>query len=299
MKQYVKFHSNALTEKVRKLPASTEFADVCRKYLADEGMGLYWIDRASDEYRYAHELALMFTENFGESGNFYVSESDMILTKYDKRDYEVAEAFCLNFIHMVYVDDNVDYTECCNSPKWHISNGVEPDAKYLCLSKTSWGKRDYATSDYGGMLFSENVVKKVIEGGLANYDEFHEVNSEKGDFVCYYLCPKNRYRGFAKDNQMTLVDRCENCGKERYNPTEEPYFISRENILKLKAFNITEECIGPVIENYSSKMMDSFSYYNGSRQMVIEPMYIVNKECYNFLKKNYSRMQFIPIFRLA
>ena len=75
---------------------------------------------------------------------------------------------------------------------------------------------------------------------------------------------------------MKLLDSCKNCGKECYESKGEPYFISQNTLQQLKGLNQTKEMTGGVLE----------------------PWYIVNKETYKLLHKQYPRMQFIPIFQL-
>ncbi|SFQ49568.1 hypothetical protein SAMN02910358_02461 [Lachnospiraceae bacterium XBB1006] len=221
----------------------------------------------------------------------------LIDTTYDKEDYEKAVAYEIRFKEIVYTDEWEPYVECCENSTWKYTSGQVQEPRNLILTKSEWGKRNYASIDCGGYAVSREVRDKLIQEGLAEEADFTAIPNKKGDEICFHITPVHSFEGFAEDNEAVLVDQCSSCGLKRYNPIDEPYILKDETARKLQGLNCTKEHFGPIIEDYEKKILERL----GNGQNVVGglgsfPMYIVNKEVYVFLKKDYPRMHFVPIF---
>jgi len=285
MIQYGKFSINCTSKDKEERNIYLMFRRKMKKYLLNGEMELYRIPVIGEDYDFAHNMALKYGQQTEEEllsydlPEFSISESEMLETDYSKKDFDIAAAYLVNFWYFAYTygdrctDDYIG--NCCENPQWEENEPCMIQNKIYQIPSSEFSKKKYAQLMLGYAVGKE-VRELLIENQLAVEEDFEVVTNKKGSTVCYQLKPKNIVTGFAKDNQMKLLDYCKNCGKECYESKGEPYFISQNTLQQLKGLNQTKEMTGGVLE----------------------PWYIVNKEVYTLLHKHYPRMQFIPIFQL-
>ena len=249
----------------------------------------YRIEITKPEYQYAHEIAnryKMSEQEFEEYmektevGTYIpgisVFESPFIRVKYEKKDYEKAVAYKINFLQGGYFymeDERRDYiAPCCKEPSWKYFSCFAQAKKLVLTSEVE--KKAYARLPVGYGI-SKEIKALLLEHG-ANEKDFTEIRNKQGKLVCYQLTPQNIIKGFSEDNGISVEDECKHCGQKRYGDKEKtkPYYISESTLKQLTVLNRTEEM----------------------REFELEPWYIVNKETYLLLKKHYKRIQFEPIF---
>lgn len=271
-----------------------------KKYTTDKEKVMYWIAEGTEEYEYAHELALNHTWDFDsdleieDNPGLYINESDVFITKYSKEDYKKAKAYLVNFWYFVYGYEDIPIHEslgdCCDSPSWKYVTGFKQNTHYR-IPPSEFKNKKYAKL-LPGYAVSEEVVDLLVDNGYATKEDFLEVYNKKRDkVVAYQIMPKHEITGFAEDNNMKLVDTCACCGLKRYQGVELPYCISEDTLQKMKGLNVTTEVKGPVIEE--SDMLDPEPEKLGT---FVEPWIIVDKKVYELLYAHYPRMQFIPVF---
>lgn len=282
MKVYARF-SLWFTEPVNEKDEKRyqEFKDNLKKYKTEYLIDFYRVPIASSEYQYAHEMAEKYPLQEDEEGEWlpgvYISESTLYEIDYDKKDYDKAVAYLVNFWYLSYLyeDESSDeYTApCCDNPSWR-GEICEIQNRPLIMPAKEFRKRQYAQLMHGYGV-SEEVRGLLLENG-AKEEDFTEIKNKQGKLVFYQLTPQNVIKGFIGDNEIPVEDECKNCGQKRYGYKEEtkPYYISESTLKQLKALNRTEEMRG----------------------LELEPWYLVNKETYLLLKKHYKRIQFEPIF---
>lgn len=273
-----------------------EFKKICANYCVDEDMQLYYIPMGSSEYEFAHDLALQYPfdgDVRDESPKFYVDEADYITFKYDKRDYERAVAYLINFWYFAYDYEDWSSDEfvgcCCGKPGWELEKCTVQTRNYR-IPKSEFRKRKFAKLMLGYAVADE-VRELLLTTKHASADDFREVTTKKGIHICYQIAPQNIIEGFMDENHANLVDVCSNCGMRRYNPCNEPFCMSRKLVFQLRGLNRTKEMRGPVLEEGEDTI-------DRNVERTLEPYYIVNKDTYELLHKHYPRMQFIPIFPL-
>ncbi|MBO8462979.1 MAG: hypothetical protein IAC13_03490 [Firmicutes bacterium] len=254
-----------------------------------EYMIFYQIEITKPEYKYAHEIAKkyeMTDQEFEEwmenteVGTYIpgisVYESELIRVKYEKKDYERAVSYKINFLQGGYFyveDERTDYIKpCCKQASWEFDTCLYQGQELILTSEVE--KKSYARLPIGYGV-SEEVKKLLLEYG-ADEEDFTEIKNKQGKVVFYQLTPKNVITGFSSDNDISVEDECSHCGQKRYGDKEKtkPYYMSESTLRQLTMLNRTEEMSG----------------------LELEPWYIVNKETYLLLKKHYKRMQFEPIF---
>ncbi|MCR4732055.1 MAG: hypothetical protein K5819_02410 [Lachnospiraceae bacterium] len=289
----VKFHIECTSTDAELKRNYTEFKNVCANYCEDDEMELYYIPLETAAYEYAHKLALLYPDKediWDESPALCVSEDDYICVEYNKKDYEDAVAYVINFYHFAY--DYEDWSsdefvgDCCGSPSWKIQNGMIQNRNYM-IPKAEFGKKKYAKLMLGYAVADE-VKELLCAEGLATERDFREVTTKKGEHICYQIIPENEVEGFMDENGAELVDICSNCGTKRYNLCKQPYRMSSALVSGLKGLNRTKELDGPILEERDSAGQEG--------RVTLEPLYIVNKQVYQLLHTNYPKMQFIPIF---
>ena len=301
MKQYAKLHIKCTGNKKEEKKIYLEFKKRMKKYLLDEDMELYRIPILAKDYPYAHELSQKYewdwsrNEEDEDFPTMYITENEDIETDYTKKDYEQAVAFVVNFWYVVYPYENNwvrDFEEtCCDKPSWKYKTAMI-QKKNSILPSSKFKKKKYAQL-ISGYVIAEEVRNLLLEHGLATKEDFWDVINRKGEIVCYQMMPKNVVHGFAQDNNMKLVDKCEHCGMERYWYYKEPFYMSQSTLDQLVGLNQTIERCGGYFDEEELKR----DLQNGEdMRSTMEPWYIVNKEVYNLLHKHYPRMQFIPIF---
>lgn len=299
VKKYAKIYTECTSKKKEDKQVYKEFKDRMKKYLLDDVMELYRIPILSEDYQYAHELAQKFpsdrVDDTDACPGLYVKENEDIETDYTKKDYDQAVAYLVHFWYLAYLYEDIGVDEyegtCCAQPKWNYATGIVQNTE-LQIPSAEFKNRKYAQLMKGYALGKE-ARDLLIEHGLATEEDFQNVTNRKGGIVCYQIMPKNVIHGFAKDNNMKLVDKCEHCGMERYWYYEEPYYISQDTLNQLVGLNQTKEQDG----GYFDEEIVRKNLENGEdMQTLLEPWYIVNKEAYTLLHKHYPRMQFIPIF---
>lgn len=301
VKQYAKLHIKCTGNKKEEKKIYLEFKKRMKKYLLDEDMELYRIPILAKDYPYAHELSQKYewdwsrNEEDEDFPTMYITENEDIETDYTKKDYEQAVAFVVNFWYVVYPYENNwvrDFEEtCCDKPSWKYKTAMI-QKKNSILPSSKFKKKKYAQL-ISGYVIAEEVRDLLLEYGLAKKEDFWDVINRKGEIVCYQMMPKNVVHGFAQDNNMKLVDKCEHCGMERYWYYKEPFYMSQRTLDQLVGLNQTIERCGGYFDEEELKR----DLQNGEdMRSTMEPWYIVNKEVYNLLHKHYPRMQFIPIF---
>ena len=301
MKQYAKLHIKCTSNKKEEKKIYLEFKKRMKKYLLDEDMELYRIPILAKDYPYAHELSQKYewdwsrNEEDEDFPTMYITENEDIETDYTKKDYEQAVAFVVNFWYVVYPYENNwvrDFEEtCCDKPSWKYKTAMI-QKKNSILPSSKFKKKKYAQL-ISGYVIAEEVRNLLLEHGLATKEDFWDVINRKGEIVCYQMMPKNVVHGFAQDNNMKLVDKCEHCGMERYWYYKEPFYMSQRTLDQLVGLNQTIERCGGYFDEEELKR----DLQNGEdMRSTMEPWYIVNKEVYTLLHKHYPRMQFIPIF---
>ena len=258
-----------------------DFTNKMRKYKAKYLIDSFKVPMTSPEYEYAHEMAEKYPVQEDEEGEtlpgVYISESTIIEIDYEKKDYEKAVAYCLNFWYIAYLyeDEGSDeYTEpCCENPNW---NGeiCEIQNRPLIMPAKEVYKKKYAQL-MPGYGVSEEIRNLLLEHG-AKKEDFTEIRNKQGKLIFYQVTPQNVIKGFIEDNDIPIEDECKSCGQKRYGDKKrtEPYYISKSTLEQLTVLNRTEEMSG----------------------LELEPWYIVNKETYLLLKKHYKKIQFEPIF---
>lgn len=301
VKQYAKLHIKCTSNKKEEKKIYLEFKKRMKKYLLDEDMELYRIPILAKDYPYAHELSQKYewdwsrNEEDEDFPTMYITENEDIETDYTKKDYEQAVAFVVNFWYVVYPYENNwvrDFEEtCCDKPSWKYKTAMI-QKKNSILPSSKFKKKKYAQL-ISGYVIAEEVRNLLLEHGLATKEDFWDVINRKGEIVCYQMMPKNVVHGFAQDNNMKLVDKCEHCGMERYWYYKEPFYMSQRTLDQLVGLNQTIERCGGYFDEEELKR----DLQNGEdMRSTMEPWYIVNKEVYTLLHKHYPRMQFIPIF---
>ena len=282
MKVYARF-SLWLTEPINKEEQKRykEFVENMKAYETRSMMGFYIVPMTSSEYQYAHEMAKKFPLQEDKEGEalpgVYITESELFEIDYDKKDYEKAVAYLVNFWYLSYLyeDEGTDeYTApCCDNPSWR-GEICEIQNRPLIMPAKEFRKKQYVQLMHGYGV-SEEVRELLLEHG-ANEKDFTEIRNKQGKLVFYQLTPQNIIKGFSEDNKIPVEDECKHCGQKRYGDKEKtkPYYISESTLKQLRVLNRTEEMSG----------------------IGLEPWYIVNKETYLLLKKNYKRIQFEPIF---
>ena len=300
MKQYKKIYIECTSKKKEHRKIYKEFKERMRKYLLNEDMELYQIPILSEDYQYAHKLAQEYIqdstiEDTEECPGLYMQEQRWIETDYTKKDYEQAVAYMVNFWYLVYPYES-DYDDknkgpCCDKPDWKYKSAMIQNKNNRLPSK-EFKKKQYAQM-FSGYALGKEPRDLLLEHGLATKEDFWDVINRDGKIVCYQIMPQNIIHGFAKDNNMQLVDKCEHCGMERYWFYEEPYYISQDTFNQLTGLNQTLERHGGYFDEEELKIEKE----NGAdMRTMLEPWYIVNKNTYNLLHAHYPRMQFIPIF---
>ena len=144
---------------------------------------------------------------------------------------------------------------CCDHPKWHYATGIIQKEESQ-IPSAEFKNRKYAQLMKGYALGKE-ARDLLLEHGLATEEDFLNVTNRKGGIVCYQLMPKNVIHGFAKDNNMKLVDKCEHCRMERYWYYKEPFYISQKTLDQLVGLNQTKEQDGGYFdEEIAQKHLD-------------------------------------------
>ncbi|MBR1741352.1 MAG: hypothetical protein IJ733_05685 [Lachnospiraceae bacterium] len=296
MKQYATFSIECTFTNESLVGIYNDFREKCKKYCIDEDMELYRIPLGTKTYDYAHELALKYPDkrNDDEIMNdkpvMYIDEIEIFIT-YEKADYEKAVAYRVNFWYLAYdyedgtPDDFAGY--CCDKPDWSIQIGKVQNRNYR-IPKSEFGKRKYAMMMLGYAVADE-VRDLLINSGLATERDFLEVITRRGAHICWQIMPEHEFSGFMEENDGELIDTCQTCGMKRYQPLHEPYRMSREQAEKLYGLNRTHEMTGPIME-------EGTEVEGPKAEHILEPLYIINREAYSVLHKNYPRMQFVPIF---
>ena len=301
VKQYEKYSIHCTSKKKDDKQVYEEFKERMNKYLVHEGMGLYRIPILSEDYQYAKKLSLKYAWDWSREDEMedfpgvYITGDETIETDYTKKDYEQAVSFVVNFWYIVYPYENNwvrDFEEtCCDKPSWKYKTAMI-QKKNSILPSSKFKKKKYAQL-ISGYVIAEEVRNLLLEHGLATKEDFWDVINRKGEIVCYQMMPKNVVHGFAQDNNMKLVDKCEHCGMERYWYYKEPFYMSQRTLDQLVGLNQTIERCGGYFDEEELKR----DLQNGEdMRSTMEPWYIVNKEVYTLLHKHYPRMQFIPIF---
>lgn len=301
MIQYAKFNITCTSKAKEDRKLYKEFCVKLKKYLIDEDMQLYKVPILSEEYKYAHPLAMEHgwdwsrEEEQEDYPRIYIDEDDVLEITYSKKDYENAAAYLVNFWYFAYPYGNISDSEyeevCCDNPMWKY-NTCTIQKKIYKIPSSEFKNRKYAQLMFGYAV-SEEIRNLLMENKFAIEQDFQEVTNLKGTIVCYQLKPKNIITGFPKDNHMHLVDVCKHCGMERWEAGTEPYYISKDTLAQLKGMNQTREKFGPALEEREKNQLEKDEI-----RWTLEPRYIINKEVYTLLHKHYPRMQFIPIFQL-
>ena len=201
----------------------------------------------------------------------------------------------MNFWYLVYPYEDSEDTEseeyCCDKPSWNYKIAMI-QKKNTRLPSSEFKNKKYAQL-MSGYALGKEARDLLLEHGLATEKDFWDVWNKKGKVVCYQIMPENVIHGFAKDNHMKLVDKCANCGMERYWFYEEPFYMSQKTLDQLAGLNQTIERSGGYFdeEELKKELQDG-----ADMRSTMEPWYIVNKDVYNLLHKYYPRMQFIPVF---
>lgn len=301
LKQYEKYSIHCTSKKKEDKKIYKEFKERMKKYLVHEGMELYRIPILSVDYQYAHELSLKYTWDWSRDDEMedfpgvYITGDETIETDYSKKDFEQAVAYLVNFWNIAYIYEDMDGTEyegtCCDNPRWDYATGII-QTKESQMPSAEFKNKKYAQLMKGYALGKE-ARDLLLEHGLATEEDFWNVTNRKGSIVCYQIMPKSVIHGFAQDNNMKLVDKCKNCGMERYWFYEEPFYLSQNTLDQLVGLNQTKEQKGGCFDEEIIRR----NLENGiEMDRKLEPWYIVNKDVYNLLHKHYPRMQFIPIF---
>lgn len=296
MIQYAKFGIICTTTDAPLVEKYEMFKKKCAKYCVDEEMELYYIPIKTEIYEYAHDQALLYPSSddiWDESPAMYITESDLIQTEYNKRDLKKALAYMVNFGCFAYDYEELSSDEfvgsCCETSAWSTEPCSMQCRNYM-IPKSEFAKKKYAKLMLGYAVADE-VAALLIQEGQATANDFWSVTTKKGEHICYQLTPTHTIRGFMKENGAKVVDCCKSCGRKRYNPCNEPFYMSEKLVSELQGLNRTEELQGPIIEKTEIEHGDI-----GGR--TLEPLYIVNKQTYQLLHERYPRMQFIPIFSL-
>lgn len=294
MKQSKNFSIECTTDQIDLKNRYHHFKEKLKKYLIDEDMELYRIPYGTDDYLYAHELYEKYyrdDDGLDDIPGLYVDESEILITDYSISDYENAVAYLIWFIPISdpYESLNdIDFAgSCCQKPEWSMERGLIQNKKYM-IPKKEFRNKKYSALMIGYAI-EKSVKQKLMDHNLASESDFQDVTDKNGDVVCIQIMPEHVIDGFANENHMSLVDKCKHCGMERYEVSNEPYFMSSFLVSELHTFNRTRELYGPAIENGSDSGRKEHS-------LILEPMYIVNRDVYLFLHKHYPKMQFIPIF---
>lgn len=303
MKKYIFFTVLCKSKRSAYKLAMREFRDTCKRYLSlDESqMQMYWIPEGTKEYIYAHEMSEKYPkpENWDsyDSNIFFVAEgegNDYII-RYSKEDFDAAVAYIVNFWYFADTYEDIPLAEplfeCCDKPSWKYVTGMIQKTNYRIPPK------EFKTKKYAKLLpgyaVSKEVVDLLLAENAATMNDFLEVyDKSRKKIVSYQFAPENIFTGFAKDNNMILQDKCDNCGAENYTDIDAPYYISESTLSQLKCVNVTKEYSGPIIEEKekeNAKPDERCSY--------LEPWIIVDKRTYTILHEKYPRMQFIPVFK--
>lgn len=297
MIQYARFSIECTSKRREEKNIYQEFKRKLNDYLLDEDMELYRVPILSDEYIYAREIASHYSWDWNQEEDrddypgLYIEELGQIETVYSKQDFNNGVAYMVNFWNFAYTYDDValdDYLkECCCAPKWKYENGLI-QYKPLLIPSSEIKKKKCAKLHLGYAI-NKDVVSLLTEHELAQTEDFLEVKDKRGEVVAYQISPQHLVTGFAIDNNMRLVDKCINCGLERYEYDKEPFYINERLLGQLQGLNCTTEVTGPIIERYDENLIEK-------KYSIVEPWYIINKEVYTLLNKKYPKMQFIPIF---
>lgn len=302
MIQYARFHIECTSQNKQDRKLYNELIEKFRPYLYAADMGLYRIPITSDEYGYVKQLASQYMwdwnriEDRDNYPGLYVDCQDLIETVYSKEDFQQGAAYLINFWYFADAYEDENYKEfcvaCCGHQNWKYLHALVQTKPYT-LPKKAFRNKKFARLSNRCYGFSKEIVDLLIAHGLAQQEDFWEINTRKGAFVAYQLHPQNVIRGLAEDNQMQLADKCEGCGLECYEYIQgtlyEPYCISERTLGQLKGLNQTAEIMNMMFPDKDKMEKEKPS-------SLLEPMYVVNKDVYLLLHERYPRMQFIPIF---